>query len=144
MNTKSGVSTHWSFWVIGIITLLWNLAGSINFMMQMKADSLASMPEPFHTIVANRPSWATAAFALAVLAGALGCLLLLFKRRVSIYLFIASLLGIIVHFTPYLSSSNLPAQFGIGDAVLVFLMPFLVAVFLVFYARYAQRKAWTI
>jgi hypothetical protein len=143
MNTQSSISTPWSFWVISIITLLWNVMGSVNFAMQMQTENLAAMPEPFHTIVANRPSWATAAFGLAVLAGALGCLLLLLKRRVSIYLFVATLVGTIVHLIPYLSPSNLPNQFGMGDATLVFVLPLLVALFLVWYANYAKRKTWT-
>lgn len=136
---KPGVN----FWVITALALIWNLLGSLNFSMQMKASSLASMPEPFHTIVANRPSWATAAFALGVFGGAIGCLLLILKRRVAIYFLIASLLGIIIHLTPYLSGANLPAQFGASDAILVFIMPLLVAIFLVWYARKVQRNNWT-
>jgi hypothetical protein len=132
-----------SFWIIAILALLWNLAGSLNFMMQMRADSLASMPEPFHTIVANRPGWATAAFAFGVIAGAIGCVLLLLKRNTAIYLFIVSLAGLAVHLIPYVSPANLPDQFGIGNAILVFVLPLLVALFLVWYARYAQRQAWT-
>jgi hypothetical protein len=143
MIKQSRIAAPWSFWVIGIVTLLWNALGSMNFMMQMKAENVAAMPEPFHTIVVNRPSWATAAFALAVVAGTIGCLLLLLRRRESIYLFIASLVGTAVHLIPYLSPSNLPAQFGIGNVTLVFIMPMLVAGFLVWYANYAQRKTWT-
>ncbi len=132
MNTKP---THWSFWAIGGLGLLWNLMGSLNFMMQMRADSLASMPEPFHTIVANRPAWATAAFALGMIGGAIGCILLLLKRKESIYLFMASLAGIIVHFLPYISGANLPAGFGFADAILVFASPLVVAIFLLWYTR---------
>lgn len=136
MTTKP---THWSFWVIGGLGLLWNLLGSLNFIMQMKADSLASMPEPFHTIVANRPGWATVAFALGVFGGAIGCILLMLKRKEAIYLFMASLAGIIIHLLPYVSGTNLPAQFGLGDAVLVFVAPLVVALFLLWYAQKRLR-----
>jgi hypothetical protein len=132
-----------NFWVISVLALLWNLAGSLNFMMQMRADSLASMPEPFHTIVANRPGWATAAFAVGVIAGAIGCVLLLLKRSASIYLFAASLLGLAIHLIPYLSPANLPAQLGISNAILIFVAPLIVAIFQILYARHAQRRAWT-
>jgi hypothetical protein len=128
---KSGVS----FWITGALGLLWNLAGSLNFAMQMKADSLASMPEPFHTIVANRPSWATSAFGLGVIGGAIGCILLLLRRKEAIYVLMASLAGIIVHLLPYVSGANLPAEFGISDAFLVFIAPLVVAAFLLWYAR---------
>jgi hypothetical protein len=128
---KSGVI----FWIIGGLGLLWNLAGSLNFMMQMKADSLASMPEPFHTIVSNRPSWATAAFGLGVIGGAIGCVLLLLRRKEAIYVLMASLAGVIVHLLPYVSGANLPAEFGIGNAILVFIAPLVVSAFLLWYAR---------
>ncbi len=128
---KTGIS----FWIIGGLGLIWNLAGSLNFMMQMKADNLASMPEPFHTIVANRPGWATAAFGLGVIGGAIGCILLLLKRKEAIYVFIASLAGLAVHLLPYISGANLPANFGIGNAVLVFVAPLLVAIILLWYSR---------
>jgi hypothetical protein len=139
MNTKP----HWSFWLITALCLIWNLLGSMNFAMQMQAGNLATMPEPFHTIVANRPSWATAAFAIGVLAGALGCVLLLLKRRVAIYFFWLSLVGLTVHLIPYLTPANLPAEFGMGNAILVFVLPLLVALFLIWYARYVQQKNWT-
>jgi hypothetical protein len=132
MNKKP---THWSFWAIGGLGLLWNLMGSLNFLMQMKADSLAAMPEPFHTIIANRPSWATAAFGIGVIGGAIGCILLLLKRKEAIYLFTASLAGIVVHLLPYISGANLPVQFSMSDAVLVFVSPLIVAAFLLWYAR---------
>ena len=124
-----------SFWIIGGLGLIWNLAGSLNFMMQMKADNLASMPEPFHTIVANRPGWATAAFGIGVIGGAIGCILLLLKRKEAIYVFMASLAGLAVHLLPYISGANLPANFGIGNAVLVFVAPLLVAIILLWYSR---------
>lgn len=128
---KTGIS----FWIIGGLGLIWNLAGSLNFMMQMKADNLASMPEPFHTIVANRPGWATAAFGLGVIGGAIGCILLLLKRKEAIYVFMASLAGLAVHLLPYISGANLPANFGIGNAVLVFVAPLLVAIILLWHSR---------
>lgn len=124
-----------SFWIIGGLGLIWNLAGSLNFMMQMKADNLASMPEPFHTIIANRPGWATAAFGIGVIGGAIGCILLLLKRKEAIYVFMASLAGLAVHLLPYISGANLPANFGIGNAVLVFVAPLLVAIILLWYSR---------
>jgi hypothetical protein len=138
MITHPRTKTHWSFWLIGSVALLWNLAGSLNFPMQLQAGSLVSMHEPFHTIVANRPSWATAAFGLGVFGGTIGCVLLLLNQRAAIYVLAASFAGIILHLIPYLSPQNLPTELGLGDVVLVFVMPLLVAIFLVWYA-YMQR-----
>ena len=64
------------------------------YMGQMDPDTLAQMPESTRTMVEMRPAWATGAFAIAVWGGALGCLLLLLRKAVALYIFAASALGI--------------------------------------------------
>jgi len=96
MNDETVGGVHWSFWAIGAVALIWNVMGVINFFVQMNADALASFPESHRAIVEGRPAWATGAFAIAVFGGALGCLLLLLRKSAAYYLFIASLLGVIV------------------------------------------------
>ncbi|MDX1486620.1 MAG: hypothetical protein R3268_00360, partial [Acidiferrobacterales bacterium] len=95
MNVRSA-SIHWSFWLIGAIALIWNILGIINFFVQMNPDMLIAYRESERAVIEGRPAWATAAFAMAVFSGALGCFLLLVKRFVAFYLFIVSLLGVIV------------------------------------------------
>lgn len=58
---------HWSFWLISGLMLLWNVAGSANFIVQMNPDMIASYREHEQTLISNRPLWATAGFAFAVL-----------------------------------------------------------------------------
>ena len=85
MNDKNTARIHWSFWVISIIMLIWNVMGSINFVVQMmNAEMVASMSEIHRAIIEGRPLWATGGFAIAVFAGALGCLLLLIKNAATI------------------------------------------------------------
>jgi uncharacterized membrane protein len=55
MNDKNQVAVHWSFWVIGIVLLVWNLMGVINFFMQMNTDAIASFPESHRAIIEGRP-----------------------------------------------------------------------------------------
>ena len=93
-ETVGGV--HWSFWAIGAVALIWNVMGVINFFVQMNPDLLAEYRESERAIVEGRPAWATGAFAIAVFGGALGCLLLLLRKSAAYYVFIASLLGVIV------------------------------------------------
>lgn len=132
---------HWSFWAIGAITLIWNVMGVINFMMQMNADMVATMPETHRAIIEVRPAWATGAFAIAVFGGALGCLLLLLRKTAAYYLFIASLLGVIVTMTPHLDmiGSTVNDPFEI---VMMIVMPLMVAVFLIWYTKQAMYKGW--
>ena len=42
MNNKTVTSFHWSFWLIGVVALIWNVLGVVNFFMQMDPDVLAA------------------------------------------------------------------------------------------------------
>jgi len=142
MNDKTRGGVHWSFWAIGAVALIWNLLGVANFFMQMNADALAAMPESHRAIVASRPAWATAAFALAVFAGALGCLLLLLRKSAAYYLFIASLLGVIVQLIPNLGMLGATVNFSPFEIFIAMAMPLVVAVFLIWYSKRAERNGW--
>ena len=141
MNDETVGGVHWSFWAIGAVTLIWNIMGVINFFVQMNADMVAAMPETHRAIIEVRPAWATGAFAIAVFGGALGCLLLLLRKSAAHYLFIASLLGVIVTMTPHLDmiGSTINDPFEI---VMMILMPLVVAAFLIWYSRQAESKGW--
>ncbi len=141
MNDKTVGGVHWSFWAIGAVTLIWNIMGAINFFVQMNVDMVAAMPETHRAIIEVRPAWATGAFAIAVFGGALGCLLLLLRKSAAYYLFIASLLGVIVAMTPHLDmiGSTINDPF---EVVMMILMPLVVAAFLIWYSKQAESKGW--
>ena len=141
MNDKTVGGVHWSFWTIGAVTLIWNVMGVINFLSQMNAETVAVMPELHRRIIEGRPAWATGAFAVAVFGGALGCLLLLLRKSAAFYVFIASLLGVIVQMIPHLGivGSNIAGPFEI---VMMILMPPVVAAFLIWYSKDARSKGW--
>ena len=142
MNDETVGGVHWSFWAIGAVTLIWNVMGVINFFMQMNADVLASFPESHRAIVAGRPAWATGAFAIAVFGGALGCVLLLLRKPAAYYLFIASLLGVIVQGIPYLGMAGSIIAYGPVEISLYILMPVVVATFLIWYSKQPESKGW--
>ena len=142
MNDKTVGGVHWSFWVIGAVVLIWNVMGVINLFMQMNAGALAAMPEAQRAIIEGRPAWATGAFAIAVFGGALGCLLLLLRKSAAYYLFIASLLGMIVHMIPYLGMAGSTIDFGPFEISIYILMPLAVSAFLTWYSKQAESKGW--
>ena len=142
MNDKTVGGVHWSFWAIGVVALIWNVIGVINFLVQMNADALASFPASHRAIVEGRPAWATGAFAIAVFGGALGCLLLLLRKSAAYYLFIAALLGVIVQMTPYLGMAGSTIDFGPFEISMFILMPLVVAAFLIWYSKQAESKGW--
>ena len=140
MNDETVARVHWSFWVIGAIALIWNLAGVVNFFAQMNPDVLAAYRESERAIVEGRPAWATGAFAIATFGGALGCLLLLLRKSAAFYLFIVSLLGVIV---TMIHTLGVDIDLGPGEIVGIILMPLLVTAFLIWYAKRAKSKGWT-
>ena len=136
MNDRTVASVHWSFWAIGAVTLIWNVMDGVNYVMQMNVDTLATYPEAARILVEGRLAWATAAFAIAVFGGALGCFLLLLRKQAAVYLFIASLLGVIV--------TNIHT-FGVTDSAEIWvgsLMSLAVAAFLIWYSKLADGKGW--
>jgi len=136
MKDETVAGVHWSFWAIGAVALIWNVMGVINFFVQMNPDVLAAYRESERAIVEGRPAWATGAFAIAVFGGALGCLLLLLRKSAAYYVFIASLLGVIV--------TNIHT-FGIAGSTEIWvgsLMSLAVAAFLIWYSKQAESKGW--
>jgi hypothetical protein len=139
MNDETVGGVHWSFWAISAIALIWNVMGCINFFVQMNPDMVASYRETEQAIISGRPIWATGAFAMAVFGGALGCLLLLLRKSAAYYLFIASLLGVIVTMPHTL---GVGIDFGLGEILGIILMPLVVAAFLIWYSKQAESKGW--
>ena len=140
MHDKASSTIHWSFWLISIIMLIWNIMGSINFVVQMvNAEMVASMSETHRAIIEGRPLWATTGFALAVFAGALGCIFLLLKKSSSFYLFVVSLLGVII---TMIHSLNITIKFSTPDLIMMVIMPLVVATFLAWYSKQASIKGW--
>ena len=63
---------HWSYWAIAAFALIWNVLGSVNYIMQMNPDIVATLPETHQAIINGRPGWATGGFAIGVFGGAFG------------------------------------------------------------------------
>lgn len=140
MNDKPTTRIHWSFWFISIVMLIWNVLGSINFIVQMtNAEMITSMSETHRAIIEGRPIWATAGFAIAVFGGAIGCILLLLKKASAFFLFIASLAGVAITMIHTLSVN---INFETPDLIMMVIMPLLVATFLTWYSKLANSKYW--
>ena len=124
---------HFSFWIFAAVGLLWNLMGCLNYIMQANADVVAQMPELYQAIIAARPAWATAAFAIAVFGGAVGCILLLLRRRVASAAFVVSLIAIAGHSVFTLRVAGVTPSLG---------LVVLVGVAWLWYTSIARRSGW--
>ena len=124
---------HFSFWIIAVAGLVWNLLGCLNYIAQTNPDTVAQMPEVYQVIIAGRPAWATAAFAIGVFGGAVGCILLLLRKRVALPVLVISLLGVIV------TSVFTLTIVGVSPSTLLSL---LVSGALLWYASISRRCDW--
>ena len=142
MNHESTGGVHWSFWVISAVALLWNIGGGINYLMQTNLEFVATLPETHRAIIEGRPVWATGGFAIGVSGGAVGCLLLLFRKSTAFYVFIASLLGVIVTMIHTINVANSKIDFSPGEIIVMILLPIIVAAILIWYTKLAMSKSW--
>lgn len=124
---------HLSFWIVAIAGLIWNLMGSMNYIMQTNSETVAQMPDVYQMIINGRPSWATAGFAIAVFGGSVGCILLLLRKNVAVPVFMLSLAGIVL--------TVIHATMLVG-MVPSSVLSVLVGGALLWYATIARRKNW--
>lgn len=140
MGKESSVKLHWSFWVVCISGLVWNAGGAVNYLMQTNMEFVSSMPATHQAIIVGRPIWATGGFAIGVFGGVLGCIFLLLKRRSSINIFLMSLIGIIVTMVHTIDVAMSDTEFSVLEIIVMVILPLVVALALVLYAKYAIVK----
>lgn len=142
MTENTTLKAHWSFWVIVIFALLWNIGGSINYLMQTNLEFVASLPNTHKAIIEGRPVWATGGFALGVFGGVIGSLLLLLKKYFSLYVFVVSLTGIAITMIHTINVANSVTTFTFSEIFVMIALPVIVAALLIWYTIMARRKSW--
>ena len=133
-----------TFWVIGIIALLWNAMGVDAYIQQAYNTERhqAMYPDPKQLeIVNNLPSWLTAVFAIAVFAGLLGCILMLFKKKMANLFFKLSLFAVIIQTIYNLFINEGKEIYGAFEYSMLISIP-IAAIFLMLYAKKSTEKGW--
>ena len=127
-------------WIVGIVSLLWNLMGIVDFtatnlkvegyVKQMTAEQLA--------YVAALPAWVTVAWALGTWGAVVGSVGLLLRKAWSVWAFGISLAGLALS---SLYQFVLSSGMGGGSGEKIFMgVIWAIAIFLLLYAR-AQAKS---
>jgi hypothetical protein len=124
------------FWIIGIVALIWNLMGVFAYLQQayMTEEDLMAMQVAEQALYENIPAWVTGAYAIAVFGGALGCILLLLRRKLASSLFLISLVGIVVQMSYNIFMSRAIDVYGPGGITMP-AMIILIGIFLLWYAK---------
>lgn len=130
-----------AFWVIVVIALVWNLMGVYAYLAQayMTAQELAALPVEEQALYENVPAWVTAAFALAVFGGALGCILLLLRKKLAVIVLIISFVAILAQMTYNFFMSKAMEVYGPGGMVMP-IMVIVIGAFLVWYAKKMETQ----
>ena len=132
------------FWVIGVISLLWNAMGVNQYLQQAyNTDTFKAMypDEKVLEMAQNTPSWVMAAFAVAVFGGFLGSIFLLLRKKIAKPVFLISLIAIVIQMTYNVFMSGALEVYGAG----VLIMPFMVigfAFFILWHTKKCEAKGW--
>lgn len=127
----------WHLWVVGIVALLWNAVGALDYVMTQTRNEqyMAGFTAEQLAFFYGLPAWTVAAWAIGVWGGVLGSLLLLLRKSLAVWVFLASLVGVVLTtFQNYVLSNGLEVMGGPGAVVFTAVI-FVVAVALYVYAR---------
>lgn len=132
-----------SFWIVVVISLIWNAIGANDYLQthlenrEYLAAATAGMGMTVDEMIAyfrSYPIWADAVWALGVWGSVAGSLLLLARSRYALHAFVVSLVGLVLS-TIYTFVHPMPGS-GAGVTMLVFtLVIFAVLLGLVWYTR---------
>lgn len=127
------------FWIVAALFLLWNIAGDAAYLMQttQNLDALAATDPVGAQIIRSMPRWVWSAYAVAVWGGTAGAIAALLRRKLSVALFAASLLGVVVQFGWTFLGTRLIEQKG--PSVVAF--PLLIAAITVVEIVWARRQS---
>src|SRR5262245_1040045 len=143
INETPARRRSWRLWVIGVVALLWNSIGAMDYVMtQTKNEAYMKnfTPEQLDFFY-GFPAWVVATWAIAVWGGVLGALLLLLRKRLAVWVFLVSLIAMVITtFHNYVLANGMKVM---GDTFsLVFTaVIFLIALALLLYAIALQKRA---
>lgn len=136
-------STPKWFLPVAILALAWNLIGCAAYLKDVttSAADIARMSAAHQALYAARPAWSVGATAIAVWAGALGCVGLIMRKRWATALLAVSLAGVVVQEISFFMLSGAEAQVPQAALVLQGLV-LAIAISLVVLARKSSARGW--
>ena len=142
VTTAPARTTPIHLWIIGILSLLWNCFGAVDYTMTKthNAAYLAKVPAEMMAYVEAVPAWFTVFWALGGWGAVAGSVLLLMRNRLAVPVFAVSLLGLAVT-TLYQHVINpAPAEMRDGMMFGITVLIWAIAIVLLLYARAMARQ----
>ena len=137
MSTTTNNKPPIWYWIVSVVALVWNGMGANIYLQQAyNTESYRAMySEEELEIAANLPAFVTAAFAIAVFAGVIGALLLLFRNKLASPFFVLSLIGILVQMGYTIIN-------GYTSNIAITITTIVLGIVLVWFARMSVAKGW--
>lgn len=135
--------TPWHLWLVGAITLLWNLFPAVDFTMtNMHNDFwLSQYNEEQRAFFLSTPAWANVCWALGGFGSLIGSLLLLLRSRYALTAYIASAVGLAGVSYYQLVQNGDTLKRLLGDVPLyTSVVVWVVLLALIFYARAMKAR----
>lgn len=138
--------TPWHLWVVGVISLLWNLVGATDYTMsqlrnptwmEAGAEQMGVTASQMIAYIDGFPVWMHGFWALGVWGAVAGSVLLLMRSRLAVWSFGASLLGLAA--TQFYRALAPQPEWARGD-VAFNLVLWSIATFLLIYAVSMRNK----
>tara|TARA_R110000868_G_scaffold111836_3_gene301649 strand:- start:519 stop:950 length:432 start_codon:yes stop_codon:yes gene_type:complete len=131
------------FWVLTVLALVWNVLGVMAYLTQVFTPELvkASMTTEQVLLLESTPTVINAAFAVAVWAGFLGVILLLFRKALALFIFWLSLVGIIIQMGYNTFFTEALDVYG-AQAIIMPIITLGIGVLMIVFAQKAAYKQW--
>lgn len=134
--------TPWHLWIVGGLALLWNAFGAFDYSMTQSRNAayMAGFTPEQLAFLYGMPALVRSAWAVGVWGGVAGSLLLLLRRRMAVWVYLASIVGVVtLHVHNYVLSDGLSVA---GDAFSLILAAVIaiVALLLFAYASVMRRR----
>lgn len=144
MNVKLATKPPVWFWIVSVLALLWNLMGVMAYLGQayMTEDMKAEYTSEQLVLIESTPAWVTAAFAIAVWGGLLGCIALLLRKKWAKPVLMLSLIAVLIQMAYSFFMTNAAEVYGQVQGVITPLIVIIIAVILVQFARIAEKRTW--
>jgi len=143
-DTNEIKKAPWHLWTIGIVSLLWNAMGAMDFVMtQTKNEAYMSefTPEQLEFFY-GFPIWLVVTWGVAVWGAVIGSILLLLRKTLAVWVFLISFLSMVItSIHNFVFSNGLEAMGGLLPLIFTTII-FIVGLGLFIYARKMNQNGF--
>jgi hypothetical protein len=141
-ETVEVTKTPVHLWVTGVLGFLWSSVGALDFVMtQTRNESYMSAFSPEQlSFFYGLPLWTVVTWGIAVWGGVIGAIFLLLRKGVAVWIFLVSLICMLITtFQNYILSNGMEVM-GDTFSLIFTAVIFLIALGLFLYSRAMLKK----